>query len=112
MKIVKLTALMFLILSYLCLILVLIFDSELQKAEFRYIFIVWGIGIINVVLNIYYGIKIETKSWILILFIICGLTWVLIPLLMTNVGIPFLILYLAIGIYIHLLKRAGLSTNK
>ena len=99
MKIIQLTALTFFILSHICLILMFVFDQELQETD--YIFVVWGVGIINVVLNVYYGIKMELRNWILILFIISGLTWAFPPLLFTFFGIPFLIVYLTIGLFLH-----------
>jgi hypothetical protein len=111
MKGIRLTALIFLILSYLSLILMFVYDNELQEIEFPYIFVVWGIGIINVVLNIYYGIKLELKTWILILLIISGLTWAFPPLLFTFIGIPFLITYLVIGLYIHGQKLTELKAG-
>jgi len=63
------------------LILMLIFSSELQSVNFPYIFILWGLGIINVTLNAIYLDKIKLKSWVLILLVISGLTWAFPPLL-------------------------------
>lgn len=101
MRGIRISALIFLSLSYLSLTLMLVFENHLQKTEFPYIFIVWGIGILNVVLNVYYGIKLELKTWILISLIISGLTWAFLPFFFTFFGIPFLIIYLVIGLYIH-----------
>ena len=98
---VRIFALSFLILSYLSLILMFVLENELQNTEFPYFFVIWGIGIANVVLNVYYGIQMKLKKWFLILLVISGLTWAFPPLLFTFFGIPFLIIYLFIGIYIH-----------
>ena len=87
------------------------FENELQKLEFPYIFVVWGIGILNVVFNIYYGVKLKLKTWILILLIVSGLTWAFPPLLFTFFGIPFLIIYLSLGFYIHGQKTADLRAG-
>ena len=111
MKGIRITALVFLILSYLTLIIMLVFENDLQSLEFPQIYIIWGIGIINVGLNIFYVIKLELKSWILILLIISGLTWAFPPLLFTFFGIPFLIIYLVIGIYVHVQKLTELKTG-
>ena len=97
----KTPALIFLILSYLALLFIFVFENELQNIEFPYFFVVWAIGIINLVLNIFYGIKIELKTWLLVLLIISGMTWLFLPLIFTFFGIPFLLIYLAIGVYIH-----------
>lgn len=104
MKSIRKLALIFLILSYLSLILIFVFQNELQNSEFPYIFLFWGIGIANVVTNIFYVSKLKLKEWILILLIISGLTWAFPPLLFTFFGIPFLIAYLIVGFYIHGLK--------
>lgn len=104
MKCIRTLALVFLILSYSNLILIFVFQNELQKIEFPYIFLLWGIGIASVVTNIYYVSKLKLKEWVLILLMISGLTWAFPPLLFTFFGVPFLIAYLIIGIYIHGIK--------
>lgn len=78
-----------------------VLEKELQKTEFPYIFVIWAIGIANVGLNVYYGTKMKLKKWYLISLIISGLTWAFPPLLFTFFGIPFLIIYLLFGIYLH-----------
>lgn len=57
----------------------LVFDSKLQSINFPYIFILWGLGIINVTLNAIYVDKIKLKNWVLTLLIISGLTWAFRP---------------------------------
>lgn len=89
-----------------------VFENELQNVEFPYFFIIWEIGILNAGLNIYYGVKTELKTWILILLIISGLIWIFPPLLITYFGFPFLFIYLAIGIYLHAKKGLELNTTE
>lgn len=98
---IRISALIFLIISHLSLVAMFVFENELQNVDFPYFFIIWGIGILNAGLNIFYGVKTELKPWILILFIISGLIWIFPPLLMTYFGFPFLFIFLAIGIYLH-----------
>ncbi len=109
---IRISALIFLIISHLCLVAMFVFENELQNVEFPYFFIIWGIGIFNAGLNIYYGVKIELKTWILILLIISGIVWFFPPLLMTYFGFPFLLIFLAIGIYLHTKKGLELKTNE
>jgi hypothetical protein len=97
----RILALIFLIISYLSLIAMFVFENELQSVEFPYFFIIWGIGILNVGFNIYYGVKTKLKTWILILLIISGIIWIFPPLLITYFGFPFLIIFLIIGIYLQ-----------
>jgi hypothetical protein len=79
----------------------LVFERYLEIVEFPYIFVIWGIGIINFISNVYYGEKLKIKKWAFIMLVISGLTWAFPPLLFTFFGIPFLIIYLIIGVYIH-----------
>ncbi len=105
MKKLQISALIFFILSYLSLILFFAYDNEFQQVEFPYFFIIWIIGILNFTLNIFYGSKLELNFWILISLVISGVIWIYIPLLFTILGIPLLIIYLIIGIYIHTRKK-------
>jgi len=79
----------------------LVFERYLEIVEFPYIFVIWGIGIINFILNVYLGEKLKIKNWAFIMLVISGLTWAFPPLFFTFFGIPFLIIYLIIGVYIH-----------
>lgn len=108
----RIIAFFFFILSYVSLILILIFEKKIQKAEFPFFVIFWLIGSTNFIFNIYYAANLELKSWLLILFVISGLTWVFAPLLFTYFGIPSLIIYLFIGIYIHFSKPADFKPIK
>lgn len=109
---IRISALTFLIISHLCLVAMFVFENELQNVEFPYFFIIWGIGIFNAGLNIYYGVKMELKTWILVLLIISGIVWFFPPLLMTYFGFPFLLIFLAIGIYLHTKKGLELKTTE
>ena len=104
MKRIRILALIFIILSYVSLILMLVFDDKLQYISFPTIFVLWGFGIINVILNAVYVEKLRLKNWVLLLLVISGLTWAFPPLLFTFFGIPFLLIYLIVGIYVHLQK--------
>ncbi|PSR55090.1 hypothetical protein AHMF7605_17055 [Adhaeribacter arboris] len=98
---IKILSLTFLILSYLGLILILVFDSEIQGINFPGIFILWVLGIMNVTLNAIYVDKKNLQNWVLILLVISGLIWVFPPLLFTFFGIPFLLIHLIVAIYLH-----------
>lgn len=111
MKVIRILALIFLCLSYLSLSLMFILENQLQETEFPYIFIVWGIGILNAVLNIYYGMELKVKNWVLVTLVICGLTWIFLPLLFTFFGIPFLVMYLIAAIYVHRGKMTESDTK-
>ena len=99
---IRISALIFLIISHLSLVAMFVFENELQNVDFPYFFVIWGIGILNAGLNIYYGVKMELKTWILILLIISGIVWFFPPLLITYFGFPFLLIFLVIGIYLHI----------
>jgi len=89
-----------LILSHLLIAIALIVTDETQ--EFSYIFyIAWAIGIISVVSNILFADKIRMNSWLIGIFGICGILWFFPFLLITYFGIPFMVIFLVIGIYIH-----------
>jgi len=104
MKQIRILALTFIILSYVSLTLMLVFDNELQDIDFPTIFVLWGFGLINVILNAIYVEKLRLANWVLLLLVISGLTWAFPPLLFTFFGIPFLLIYLIVGIYVHLQK--------
>jgi len=90
-----------LILSYLCLTLSFVFDNE--KGDYVYLFyIAWIFGIVSVISNIIFAEKINVKSWLIFLLGICGVLWFFPPFLITYFGIPCMITFLAIGIYIHI----------
>ena len=57
---IRISALTFFIISHLCLVSMFVFENELQNVDFPYFFIIWGIGILNAGLNIYYGVDRES----------------------------------------------------
>ncbi|MDC7996383.1 hypothetical protein [Altibacter sp. HG106] len=88
------------ILSHLFLILGFVIDD----AERNYFFlfeIAWVIGIISVVSNVLLADKIGIKGWLIGIFGVCGILWFFPPLLITYFGIPCMIIFLVIGVYIH-----------
>jgi len=89
-----------LILSYLFLALNFIFDSDDGNSVYLF-YIAWAFGIISVISNILLADKIGIKGWVIGIFGICGILWFFPPLLITIFGIPCMIIFLSIGIYIH-----------
>tara|TARA_R110001606_G_scaffold117289_1_gene246728 strand:+ start:482 stop:796 length:315 start_codon:yes stop_codon:yes gene_type:complete len=89
-----------LILSYVFLILTFVFDSAVTENTYHF-YIAWFFGIISVISNTILADKIKIKKWLFILFIFCGILWIFPPLLITYFGIPCMIIFLVIGIYIH-----------
>jgi hypothetical protein len=102
MKIIKLTGIIFFILSYVSLGIVFIYENELDNSELSYGLFLWGLGIINVILNIIYGAKIKLPKLLFISMIISGLVWLFIPLIYTYFGLPFLVIYFFIVVYMHI----------
>ncbi len=107
----RISAIIVFILSHLCLVAMFVFENELKNVEFPYFFIIWGLGILNAGLNIYYVVKMELKTWILISLVISGIVWFFPPLLMTFFGIPYLLIFLVIGIYLQSQKLTALNKN-
>ncbi len=89
-----------LILSYLFLILNFIFDDAEGDSVYLF-YIAWVFGIISVISNILLADKIGIKGWLIGMFGVCGILWFFPPLLITYFGIPCMIIFLAIGIYVH-----------
>jgi hypothetical protein len=89
-----------LILSYLFLILAFVFDNAIGSNTYLF-YIAWVFGIISVISNTMLADEIRIKGWLIALFGICGILWFFPPLLITYFGIPCMIIFLAIGIYIH-----------
>ncbi len=96
----RIIGLLSLILSYLFLILTFVFDNATGSNTYLF-YIAWVFGIISVISNIMLADKIRLKGWLIALFGVCGILWFFPPLLMTYFGIPCMILFLVIGIYIH-----------
>jgi hypothetical protein len=64
-------------------------------------YIAWVFGIISVISNIILADKVGIKDWQMAIFGICGILWFLPFLLINYFGIPCMIIFLIIGIYIH-----------
>ena len=107
MSIIKVSSLGLLILSYLALVMMFIYENELQDTLIPQIFIIWIIGAVNFALNITYGLKVGLKNILFISFVVSGLVWMFPPLMFTIFGIPFLVIYFVIGIYIHMMKHTA-----
>ena len=99
---VKTSAIIFLIATYFSWIAVFsysyLYESEV---EFYYYLTSWVIGVVNYGLNLFIGDKLNLKELLFIGLIVSGSVWVFPPLLFTFFGIPFVIVYLAIVIYLH-----------
>ncbi|SDB67388.1 hypothetical protein SAMN03097699_3377 [Flavobacteriaceae bacterium MAR_2010_188] len=101
MKGLRITSLIFFILSQLSLTLIPFFNDQSAEFDFPYILIIWGIGLVNVTLNFYYAIKLKLRSWIFILLLISSFAWFFLPFFYTYFGIPFYALYFIIVLYMH-----------
>jgi hypothetical protein len=77
-----------------------IFDDAEGNSVYLF-YIAWIFGIISVISNILVADKIGIKGWLIGIFGACGILWFFPPLLITYFGIPCMIIFLAIGIYIH-----------
>ena len=108
MKIIKFSSVVFLILSYLALTMMLIYGDRFQDSSIPAIFIIWTIGAVNYALNFTYCFKVGMKDILVMLFGISGIVWIFPPLLFTFFGIPFLAIYLGIGMYLHMVKGSAL----
>ncbi len=104
-QIIGLTAL---ILSYLLLVLNFAFDSG-DGNIVNLFYIAWAFGIISVISNILLADKIGLSGWLIGIFGVCGILWFFPPFLMTFFGIPCMIIFLVIGIYIH--RKAFANEN-
>jgi hypothetical protein len=104
MKLLKYVGFLSLISSYVFLIISLLADLP-ETTIFNFFYIAWGLGILSLVSNTIYAIKLEIKSWIFSIFGFCGLIWLILPFVNEGFGIVSLIIFLIIGIYIHLQKN-------
>ena len=111
MKKTKQLALTLFVLSHLGLLFMFLLEDQLQESDFPYFFILWGLGILNLGFNVYWADQLNINKWILVGFVISGLVWAFPPLLATYFGIPFLIVYLMIGIFIHSRKKVKLQAG-
>ena len=106
MKILKIVGIVTLIISYGLMILNFIFDNP--NSEYAYLFnVAWAIGIISFFTNVVYAIKTDVADWIFSLMGFCGLIWFVPFWVNTAFGIPSMIGFLIIGIYVHLRTQAS-----
>tara|TARA_R110002072_G_scaffold303043_2_gene491984 strand:- start:159834 stop:160115 length:282 start_codon:yes stop_codon:yes gene_type:complete len=78
---------------------------ESEEIAFFYYLILWGIGVVNYGLNIYVADQLKLREPFFTTMIISGSFWVFPPLMFTYFGIPCMIVYLAIGIYLFSSKH-------
>ena len=90
-----------LILTYSLLILVFIFDSTNMNIDYL-LFATWITGVTNAISNFLLAEKIDINKWLTILFVISAILWIFPPLFFTYFGIPCLVIFLGIGIYIQI----------
>jgi len=101
MKILKIVGILTLIISYGLMILNFIFDNP--NSQDAYLFnVAWAIGIISFFTNVVYAIKTDVADWIFSLMGFCGLIWFVPFWVSTTFGIPSMIGFLIIGIYVYL----------
>jgi hypothetical membrane protein len=100
-----------LILSYLFLVLNFVFDEADGKYVFLF-YLAWASGIVSVVSNILLADKIDLNKWIIAIFGICGILWLFPYFLITYFGIPCLIIFLGIGIYLHIKAFSEYQADK
>ncbi|PTB95761.1 hypothetical protein C9994_10325 [Marivirga lumbricoides] len=98
MNSIKIIGLLSLVLSYLILGLNFIFDNAIL------FYIAWFFGIVSVISNVLWADKLNLNRWLIIVFTMCGILWVFPVLLITYFGIPCMLLFLILGIYIHTKK--------
>jgi hypothetical protein len=99
MKKYKILAFVFLLLSYTSLSLVFVFDNHDQENPWPFC-IAWILGILSFIFNTIVGEK-NLNRWVFVLQIITGIMWLIPFLLITYFGIPCLIIYFFIGIYLQ-----------
>ncbi|HCV81120.1 MAG: hypothetical protein CMP12_01810 [Zunongwangia sp.] len=88
--------------AYIILFFYVLLDRNGSEPKDYMLYIFWFFGILNAGTNIYYAIEKSINKWVTILFVITSIIWIFPFLLITYFGIPFLIIYLFIGIYIQL----------
>ena len=100
-KIAKIIGLISLILSYTLLIWNIIQNGF--PIEFTELFkFAWIFGAISLISNSVYAILIDLNQTLFSLFGFCGLIWLALPIVSESFGIASLLIFLIIGIYIHL----------
>jgi len=106
MKILKIVGITTLIISYGLLILNFTMDNPNNQNSNLFNF-VWIVGIISFLSNVIYAIKTNVEDWIFSIMGICGLIWFVPFWVNTTFGIPSMLGFLIIGIYVHLRKQSN-----
>ena len=89
-------ALITFIIAHLSL-LFLVFDNYIDFLLIPLIILFW----LMYFTNVYYFSDKKYSKKVFIIFIISGITWLFPPLLATYFGIPFFLIFLGVGIYLH-----------
>ncbi len=89
-----------LITSHLFLIISLLTDSS-ETFGFDVLDLAWGLGIVSVITNGVYAIKINVSELTLSTFGLCGIVWFAPFFIDKSYGIASLVIFLIIAIYIH-----------
>lgn len=106
MKILKLIGIISLITSYSFLTLNILLENF---DNYSYLFyIAWASGILSVISNFVYAIRIGINDMTISTFGFCGLIWFVPSFLSESFGIISMTLFLIIGIYIHIKKKETL----
>lgn len=103
MRILKLIGIISLITSYSFLTLNILLENFDNYSYFFYI--AWASGIVSVISNTVYAIRIGISDFTISTFGICGLIWFVPFFLSESFGIISMALFLIIGIYIHINKK-------
>lgn len=112
LKIIKYLAVLAVVVSYGALLgsFFLVADALLKDELFQ---LAWISGVVSVITNAVYGIKTEISDFTLSLYGICGLFW-FVPFfdaLSPSYGIPSLVGFLIIVIYMHLRPKDGVTVS-
>ena len=103
MKLLKIIGIVSLIISYGLFVLNFAIDNP-NNQNSNLINIVWVVGIISFLSNVVYAIKTNVADWIYSVMGICGLIWFVPFWVNTTFGIPSMLGFLIIGIYVRLRK--------
>ena len=105
-KILKITGIITLIISYGLMILNFILDNP-NSENVQLFNVAWIFGIISFFSNVIYAIKTDVADWIFSLMGFCGLIWFVPFWVSTAFGIPSMVGFLIIGIYVHLRTQSN-----
>lgn len=85
------------------IILVFIFDKGDSDNAFYLMLIAWFLGIVSALSNIFLADKINLSKKVFILFVLSSSVWLLPVFLATYFGVPCLMIFLTITVYVHLM---------